>query len=49
MQSLSAGMGEEVRLSPRGFMFYKLELQLTELGEQHVPAVLGTIARAIEV
>jgi hypothetical protein len=41
-------MGEEVRLG-RGFMFWKLELQLTELGEEHVPHVLGTLARAIQV
>lgn len=47
-QSLSAGVGEEVRLG-RGFMFWRLELQLTEAGEGHVPHVLGTLARAIQV
>jgi hypothetical protein len=30
-------------------MFWKLELQLTELGEAHVPHVLGTLGRAIQV
>lgn len=47
-QSLNAGLGEEVRLG-RGFCFFKLELQLTELGESHVPHILGTLARAIQV
>jgi hypothetical protein len=41
-------MGEEVRLG-RGFMFWRIDVQLTEEGETHVPHVLGTIARAIQV
>ncbi|KAI8465691.1 MAG: hypothetical protein J3K34DRAFT_395999 [Monoraphidium minutum] len=47
IQSLTAGVGEEVRLG-RGFMFWRLELQLTEAGEDHVPHVLGTLARSIQ-
>ncbi|GBF97149.1 insulin-degrading-like metalloprotease [Raphidocelis subcapitata] len=48
IQSLSAGMGEEVRLG-RGFFFWRLELQLTEAGEGAVPHVLGTLARAVRL
>jgi hypothetical protein len=48
VQSLDAGMGEEVRQG-RGWMFWRLSLGLTQAGEQALEHVVATVYRAIQV
>ncbi|KAF6262496.1 Metalloenzyme, LuxS/M16 peptidase-like protein [Scenedesmus sp. NREL 46B-D3] len=48
VQSLDAGMGEEVRQG-RGWMFWRLTLSLTQAGEEAVDHVVATVYRAIQV
>jgi hypothetical protein len=48
VQSLDAGMGEEVR-QDRGWMFWRLTLSLTAAGEEALGHVVATVYRAIQV
>ncbi|WIA09303.1 hypothetical protein OEZ85_008710 [Tetradesmus obliquus] len=48
VQSLEAGMGEEVRAG-RGWMFWRLTLSLTQAGEDALEHVVATVYRAIQV
>lgn len=47
-QSLSVGVGDEVRLGP-GFMFWNVGVSLTEKGLAQVHAVVDAVLRGIEV
>jgi hypothetical protein len=48
VQSLSVGMGDEVRLG-RGWMFWGATLTLTGQGEDQVEHVLATLMRGVQV
>ena len=48
VQSLSVGMGDEVRLG-RGWMFWGSTITLTKEGEDRVEHVLATLMRGVQV
>ncbi len=48
LQSLSAGVGDETRVGG-GFMWWRLEVELTEAGLGQVPEVVACVYRAIQV
>lgn len=48
IQSLSVGMGDEVRLG-RGWMFWGATLTLTQEGEEQLEHVLATLMRGVQV
>lgn len=48
LQELTVGVGDEVRLGA-GFIFWKVDMELTEKGLDHAEHVVATVYRAIQV
>ncbi len=48
IQELSAGIAEDVKIGP-GFMFWRVQVELTEAGLGHVDHVIATVYRGVQV